>query len=480
VTDVGLLDPLVQGTRALELTDDSAFLAAMAETEVALCGALVDVGLAPKWMLRVCTSLAAPELLPIALAARHGGNPVIPLVDALKAAAEAEHPGASNYVHLGATSQDILDTATMLVARSVCLEVVHQLTILGDSLARLAETHRSTPMVARTLGQHAARTTVGFVLAGWLDGVTSAVEAIDRVGPAIPLQLGGAVGTRAVLDGVGAEHGVAADAVVAALARRLGLRASGLPWHSNRAPVLTIAGALAQAVAAVGVIGLDVGVLSRTEIAEVSERGGGGSSAMPHKSNPVSAVLITAAARRAPHALAAVYSAALTEDQRAMGAWHAEWLPLRELERIAVATTSGTAALVDGLHVDTERMATNLNITHGLIDSERVSTALAAVLPRAEAFDLVRRAASESMHSGRPLHDTVGELVAHNAELAEAAHRVFAELSDTAGAPGPSIHTAISEAIAAFNAATSVSTSAATSAATSVSTSAATRDEEYL
>jgi 3-carboxy-cis,cis-muconate cycloisomerase len=453
-TDVGLLDPLAQDTRALELTGDSAFVAAMVEAELALSRALVDAGVAPEWMLAVCATMAGPGPAQIARESRSGGNPVIPLVAHLGAAADAAHPGASEYVHTGATSQDILDTASMLVARSVCSEVLGQLTELGARLADLASEHRSTPMVARTLGQHAARTTFGFVVAGWLDGVTSALTAVDTVRRTLPLQFGGAVGTRAVLDRVSAAQGMNPNDVVAAFAARLDLLAPPISWHNTRAPVLATAAALAQAVAAVGVVGVDVGVLSRTEIAEVTEQSAGGSSAMPHKSNPVSAVLITAAARRAPHSLAAVYAAALTEDQRAMGAWHAEWLPVRDLERIAVTATAGAVTLLDGLRIDTARMARNIGITGGLIDSERVVAALAAVLPRTEAFELVQRAARESARSGRPLEDTVEELVAHNLELGEVARGAFARPAARVDGHGSSVSAAIDAVIAAFTAAT--------------------------
>jgi 3-carboxy-cis,cis-muconate cycloisomerase len=461
VIDVGLLDPLAQNTRALELTGDTAFLAAMVETELALSRALVDAGVAPEWMLEVCTTVAVSDLSQIARESRGGGNPVIPLVTHLGESADAVHPGASEFVHTGATSQDILDTASMLVARSVCDEVLGRLTELGAHLADLAQAHLSTPMVARTLGQHAARSTFGFVVANWLDGVTSALTAVDAARRALPLQFGGAVGTRAVLDRVSAARGVNPNDVVTAFAARLDLKTSLISWHSTRAPVLGVAAALAHAVAAVGVMGIDVAVLSRTEIAEVTEatdQGAGGSSAMPHKSNPVTAVLITAAARRAPHALAAVFASALSEDQRAVGAWHAEWLPLRDLERIAVTATSGAADLIAGLQVNTARMAANIDITGGLIDSERVVAALAVALPHTEAFDLVQRAARESAPSGRRLEDTVEALVAHNTELAERVRGAFAQSSASAEERGPSVSAAVTGVIAAFTAATIAAT----------------------
>ena len=455
MSDVGLLDPLAQNTRALELTGDPAWLAAMVETELALSRALVDAGVAPDWMLTVCNSLGTPDAGLLAEGARGGGNPVIPLVAHLSAAAEALHPGASDYIHLGATSQDILDTASMLVARSVCFEVVGRLRALGAALAELADDHRATPMVARTLGQHAAPTTFGFVVAGWLDGVTTAISAVEAARMALPLQLGGAVGTRSTLDLAAADHGTTADTVVDALADRLGLLAPTIAWHSNRAPVLAVSASLAQAVAAVGVVAVDVAVLSRTEIAEVSERtvaGGGSSSAMPHKANPVTAVLVAAAARRAPHALGSVFAAGLSEDQRAVGAWHAEWLPLRDLERIAVTACSGSVTLVERLNVDESRMAANLALTRGLVDSERVAAALADLIPRSDAFDLVRRAARESAATGSTLRQAVAALAADDPRLAAVAGRTFDDRD------GPSVADATRRVVAEFGAVAAQST----------------------
>ncbi|GAB3605721.1 3-carboxy-cis,cis-muconate cycloisomerase [Conyzicola nivalis] len=412
--DAGLLDPLAQGSRALELTGDAAFLAAMVRVELALSRALVDTGVAPEWMLEVCDGLetAEPDVVAIASASRAGGNPVIPLVTWLGAAADALHHGASDHVHLGATSQDILDTAAMLVARAVCDEVLARLKEAGASLASLVETHRATPMVARTLGQHAAPTTFGFVAAGWLDGVTTAIDGLHRVRGGLPVQLGGAVGSLAALSRAATARGSSADEVAAAVARRLGLRLAPISWHTNRAPVLDVAAALAAAVAAVGVVAVDVAVLARTEIGELVEGGGGGSSAMPHKRNPITAVLVTAAARRTPHELAALHASALSEDQRPTGAWHAEWLPLRELERSAVSAAHGAATLIAGLEVNVARMAANLALTGGLIFSERVSAVLAETVGGAAAFALVGEASREAVVSGRPLSEVVAEAIA--------------------------------------------------------------------
>jgi 3-carboxy-cis,cis-muconate cycloisomerase len=462
VIDAGLLDPLAQGGRALELTGDAAFLAAMLDAELALARSLADTGLAPEWMAEVCDGLAAPglaaiDLVAIAAESRAGGNPAIPLVRHLSAAAEELRAGASDHLHVGATSQDILDTAAMIVARAVCAEALAQLRRLGEELAALADRHRATPMVGRTLGQHAAPTSLGLVTAAWLDGVTSAIATLAAVRAELPLQYGGAVGTGEALaaaasargGGGGAEPaGAEPAAVLERLGDRLGLRVPALSWHSNRAPVLGLASALAQSVAAVGVIALDVALLARTEVGELSEGGApgsGGSSAMPHKRNPVTAVLVVATARRTPQLLASLYGSALSEDQRPSGAWHAEWLPLRDLERAAVAATTAAVDLVRGLEVHAHRMTANLELTAGLVSSERVSTALAAVIGKRAAFDLVERASVESVRDGRTLRAALDGLLAEQPDAARAAAR---EAFRTAGMDT----TAIDRVIAAFTA----------------------------
>lgn len=413
--DVGLLEPLGAGSRAAELTSDAAWLQAMVDVELALTRALIDARLVPEWMNEVCDRVAdaaSLDLAAIAAEGRGGGNPVIPLVKHLGAAAESVRPGSSDHIHVGATSQDILDTATMLIASRVTAEVHTQLGALAGALAGLADSHRTTVMAGRTLGQQASPTSFGLLAAGWLDAVLSAGKRLDAVRAVLPAQLGGAVGNLAVLTGVAgarradtASNTVVND-VLAGFAARLGLIEPALSWHTDRLIISELASALAGATGVVGAFALDVTVLSRTEIGEVGEqlrKGEGGSSAMPHKRNPVTAVLVTAAARRAPGLVATLYGSMLAEDQRPSGAWHAEWQALRELERLSLSAVTGAASLADRLVVDDDRMRANLDTTDGLIFSERVTTILAEALGKTAAFELVTRASSESVGTSRPL-----------------------------------------------------------------------------
>ncbi len=435
--DVGLLHPLGFGSRADELTGDLAWLQAMVDVELALTQGLVAAGLAPEWMTAVCAELTDArqlDLARIAAEGQGGGNPVIPLVTHLAAAAERTRPGASDHLHVGATSQDILDTAAMLVAHRVAGELAAGLTDLAVTLAAIVDRHRGTVMAGRTLGQQASPTSFGFVAAGWLDAVQTAASELARVRATLPVQLGGAVGNLAVLSDIARSRRPevpaprTVDRVVAHLASGLGLCVPGITWHTNRLPVTALAAALAAVAGSVGTFALDVTVLSRTEIAEVSERlavGQGGSSAMPHKRNPVTAVLVTAAARQTPALAATLFGSLLAEDQRPGGAWHTEWQTLRLLERLTLAAVAGAAALAARLDVDPERMRANLDLTDGLVFSERVTTLLAETLGKAPAFALVRRASEESYRANRSLRVVLSALIAAEGHPEELRARVW-------------------------------------------------------
>ena len=447
--DAGLLNPLSHGTRECELTSDQAWLQAMVDAELALTRALVDVELAPEWMLAVCDSLADArqfDLGAIAVEARGGGNPVIPFVKHLGHAAEKVRAGASDHIHVGATSQDILDTAAMIVARRVTCELIHQLEALGASLADLAEQHRGTVMSGRTLGQQASPTSFGFVAAGWLDAVLLIVTRLEDVRDALPVQLGGAVGNLAVLTEIARARRTDAvavevlDTLVERFAHHVGLVMPRLSWHTNRVVISELASVLAAATGVAGTFALDVAVLSRTEIAEVSERlapGQGGSSAMPHKRNPVSAVLITAAALQTPGLASTLYGSMLAEDQRPSGAWHAEWQSLRVLERLTISAVTGAASLADRLIVDPDRMRANLDLTDGLVFSERVTTILAETVGKTAAFSLVERASQEAYETNRPLQVVLAGILGAEGCTEQLRAQIWAAF-DYEGQPGQS------------------------------------------
>ncbi|MFD7389647.1 3-carboxy-cis,cis-muconate cycloisomerase [Streptomyces sp. NPDC059852] len=394
--DSGLLAPGWTGSDAARATGDEAVLQALLDAEAALTRAQAALGLAPEAAARAVTGAAVADRFDaraLAEEARAGGNPVIPLAGALTRAVGEEHGPC---VHRGATSQDIMDTAMMLVAVRALGPVLADLERTGRAFARLAAEHRDTVLPGRTLTQHAVPTTFGLKAAGWRALVLDARDRTTAVRDALPAQLGGAAGTLAAFGAYGASD---PTALPAAYARELGLCAPELPWHTLRTPVADLAGCLAFTAGALGKAAVDVLTLSRTEIAEVAEGGGGGSSAMPHKSNPVRSTLIVAAARRAPQLAATLYGSLAAEDERPAGAWHAEWEPLRDLLRLVGGAARDAAELAEGLRVRPDAMRAHLDLTGGAVVSERLSAELAAQLGRVRAKELLTRLAAE----GRPL-----------------------------------------------------------------------------
>ncbi|MFG2327176.1 3-carboxy-cis,cis-muconate cycloisomerase [Streptomyces sp. NPDC048568] len=403
--DTSLLAPGRAGSPA---TGDRAYLRALLDAEAALTRAQAALGLAPAGAAAAVTEAAGDparfDVRSLAERARSGGNPVIPLVADLTGAVGEEY---GPYVHRGATSQDIMDTATMLVAARTLDLLLPDLTRTERALALLAAEHRDTAMPGRTLTQHAVPTTFGLKAAGWRALVLDARDRVAAVRDTLPAQLGGAAGTLAAFGAYGVPDPMA---LPAAYAHELGLRAPLLPWHTLRTPVADLAGALTFAAGALGKIAADVLTLSRTEIGEVAEGGGGGSSAMPHKANPVRSTLIAAAARRAPQLAAVLYGTLTAEDERPAGAWHAEWEPLRDLLRLAGGAARDAAELAEGLRVRPDVMRAHLGLTHGLIVSERLAAELTPVLGRSRARALLTELAARTYTEDRALDELLAEV----------------------------------------------------------------------
>jgi len=401
--DSGLLAPVRAGTPVEALTTDRAFLQAMLDVEVALVRSQARLGSVPGTAVDTITAAARADrfdLRTLALAARASANPVVAMVEALMHRVAVADPAAADFVHRGSTSQDVLDTAFMLVAAR-CLRVIGaDLDRVAAAAALLAAEHRNTPMAGRTLAQHAVPVTFGLKAAGWCRGVTRAAAGLRRVAETeLVVQLGGAAGTLAGYLAYVAEDVDPADYVpelIRTFAAEVGLGVPVLPWHTDRTSVVELAWALVTATGALGKIAIDVRSLSRTEIAELAEPaadGRGGSSAMPQKRNPVLSALIIAAANQAGPLAAGLSQVMLADDERPAGAWHAEWQPLRELLRLAGGAAHAAAELMEGLQVDARRMRANLDLTGGLIVAERVSAALTPVLGKAAAKRVTARSA---------------------------------------------------------------------------------------
>ncbi len=409
-----LLSPVAAGTVAEAATSGEAWLRALVDAEAALARAQERLGLIPEGVAAAIAG-ASPDLGDLAERARGAGNPVVPLVSALRET-------AGEHVHAGATSQDIMDTAAMLVAARTRAIILADLDRVVAALAGLARRHRDTPMAGRTLGQQAVPTTFGLRAAGWLAGVAQARDRLAAL--RLPAQLGGAAGTMAALR---------TPDLLRAFAEETGLAEPVLPWHTVRTPVAELGAALALVTGALGKMATDVILLAQTEVGEVAEPaapGRGGSSAMPHKRNPVLSIMIRSAALRVP-AYAQILLAAQTGAlDRPVGEWHAEWRPLNDCLRLAGGAAVTAAELAEGLQVHSDRMRANMA---GELLAEHVTGELAERLGRDAANDAVTAALRE----GRPLADLlpggvdVTAVTGHAGELVDRALAAYAR-EDTA------------------------------------------------
>jgi 3-carboxy-cis,cis-muconate cycloisomerase len=339
----------------------------MLEVEAALADAEAEAGLIPTEAAEAIRSACEPDGFDVDGLSREGrlsANPVVPLVAALR---EKVGGDAAGFVHYGATSQDVMDTAAMLVAKRTLSEIRAELDGVAAACAGLARTHRDTPMAGRTLLQQALPTTFGLKAAGWLDSVVATRERLGSL--SLSVQLGGAAGTLASI-------GPEGERVVGLLAKRLDLEEPALPWHTQRLRIADLGAALALTAGALEKIALDVLLLSQTEVREVAERSGGGrggSSSMPHKRNAVGSVLAIACARRVRGDAGVLLAAMPQEHERAAGAWQSEWASLSD----ALALTGGAAEAMrealEGLEVRSERMRENLELLRAELSEAELS-----------------------------------------------------------------------------------------------------------
>lgn len=364
--------------RAGDLMSDQVFFDAMVAIENAWLYLLVDIGPAPAAArVDLAALISTADVETVAAGAERDGNPVAGLVALLRDRAGGE---AARWLHRGLTSQDVVDTALMMCLRDALSAVRDELAAHVRILLELVESHRHSPMPARTLTQPALPSTAAAKFANWLCGVLDAADGLTAV-PSLPVQVGGAVGTHAATtELMGSPDG--ALALADALAGSVGLTPAA-PWHTSRAVVTRAGDALVGCCDAGGHIAADVAVGSRAEIGELAEGAGGGSSTMPHKRNPVLSVLIRRTALVAPALGATLHAAsAASVDERSDGGWHAEWAAMRSLARRTVVAVRQTTDLLTGLHVDVERARANLCAAGDLLAEQRVMSELVGRPPR--------------------------------------------------------------------------------------------------
>jgi 3-carboxy-cis,cis-muconate cycloisomerase len=403
--DSEIFGPLFAPPGLAAVFGDDSLIAAMLRSEAALARVQARAGLVPAGLADAIDAVQPAAFDKQALAAGTvlAGVPTIAFVKALQKKLPAEF-GAD--LHKGATSQDILDTALALQMAVAFDLLAADLADVLRALANLARRHAHTPCIARSYGQHAAPISFGFKAAAWLAGIADAARALETTrAAACRAQLGGPVGTLASLG----PHG---PALLAAYARELGLGAPAIAWHTRRAGIVAAGQWLATLAGTFAKMAGDIVALAATEIGEVSEphvEGRGGSTAMPHKRNPVAATAILANAQAASGLAGGLAASLVAAHERPAGAWHAEWHAVASLFGCAGGALAHARFLADGLHVDAAAMARNLGATRGLVFADAAASLLAPKLGRAEAHALVERAADTVRSSGRDLRAILAE-----------------------------------------------------------------------
>jgi 3-carboxy-cis,cis-muconate cycloisomerase len=414
---VSLFDSFLTTADMIAVFDDVAIVQAMLRFEATLAQAQADEGLLPQPAARAIAGACSASLYDIAAlvdAGRRAGSLAIPLVKELTRTVALNDAPAAGKVHWGSTSQDVIDTAMALVTRDALRLLDDGLRHLAGHLVRLAERHLATPVLARTLMQPAQVTSFGFKVTGWLAPLVRARARLrESAARALQLQLGGAVGTLAVLG----EHG---PAVAARMAAALGLKQADAAWHTQRDEWVRLGLEVAVLTGSLGKLATDLSLMAQSEIGELAEpsgRGRGGSSAMPHKRNPVSAMIALAASTRTPQHAAALLAGMGQQHERGLGNWQAE---LAEWPCLFLSAHGALQALNDafaGLSVDSARMRRNIDALQGLVFAEAASACVAGAVGKAAAHALLERLAGDTLASGEHLQHVLSEAVQADPQL---------------------------------------------------------------
>jgi len=402
-----LLDGLFHSPPVEPFFSDAACVQAILDFEAALARAESKASLIPPTASVAIAANCRAELIDLsslASAAPQSASLAIPLVKQLTALVAKQDAEAARFIHWGATSQDAIDTGLILQIRNALTPILIDLDSLCDTLAELADTHRSTPIPARTLLQQAIPTSFGFIVAGWLDALLRhRTRILALKNNSLVLQFGGAVGTLAAL-------GANGPIVAKLLAEGLSLPLPAAPWHSHRDRIAEIATTFGLLSGSLAKIAHDLSLHMQTEIAELSEPaapGRGSSSTMPHKQNPVACAAILAATTRVPGLVSTILSAMPQDYQRGLGNWHAEAQTITEILRFSAGALHHLATLTPNLQINTVRMRANLDLSHGLIYAEAISIALAEKLGRAVAHEKIESACAATARSGRHLREVL-------------------------------------------------------------------------
>jgi 3-carboxy-cis,cis-muconate cycloisomerase len=415
---VRLIESLATTTQLSEIFSDASILRAMLDFEIALAWAEAQLEVIPEAAAEViATAAKVGTFNPSALAeeAIHSGTPAIVFVKQLTDLVRAKDQAAAGYVHWGATSQDLCDTAFMLLLQKAEQTIDKDLRRLEKALTHVAEEHKGTVMLGRTLMQAAPPITFGLKAAGWAAAVSRSHQRVaTSFEKALVLQFGGASGTLAALGG----HGLA---VSEKLAKQLHLRLPDAPWHTHRDRLAELVCACGVLTGSLGKLARDISLLMQNEVAEVAEptsSGRGGSSTMPHKHNPVGCTITLSAANRVPGLVSSFLSGMIQEHERGAGGWQAEWAIVSAVIQLTGLAIVSMAEVAEGLTVDVSRMRANIESTRGSIFAERAMVLLGTKLGRDKAHKLLEDAARKSAKEGRRLRDVLEEMEAGTSELA--------------------------------------------------------------
>lgn len=383
-----------------DLFTDEATVTYLLQFEAALAQAQAQHKLIPDNAAQViseCCKVENIDIKKLIADAGLGGNVNIPLIKQLTAVVKTKDEEASKYVHFGATSQDVIDTASMLQTRDALKIIYPELQKLISQLTILSAAHQQTQMIGRSFMQHARPITFGFKVSTWLDGLLRSEKRVEQLfSENFVLQLGGAVGNLSSMGNKG-------EAVAESMAKILGLTNPKIAWHTQRDGFVEIATTLGILTGSISKIARDISLLMQTEIAEVFEPSGvgkGGSSTMPHKRNPVSSIAILANAQRIPNLVATMLSCMTQDHERATGAWHAEWETLTDIIKLSAGVVRQAVIMTDGLEIDKIQMLKNIEATKGLIFAENLSLALSEKIGKSEAHHLVEVLCKETLATG--------------------------------------------------------------------------------
>ncbi len=401
-----LVNALGSSALAAEAFSDLATLGYMLRFEAALAEAVAEAGLIPQRMAPIIVKACDPALYDpasLAEAARRTATLTVPVVKALTDEVAKRDPEAAGYVHWGATSQDVIDTAMVLQLGEALPPILKELEAIVSSFAALARKHRKTPMLGRTLLQPATPLALGQKIAGWasdIDRATHRLEASFKETRVV--QFGGASGSLSAL-------GDKAEPVMVSLARRLKLELPAAPWFTQRVRVAALAQDAALVVGALAKAARDISLMMQIEVGEAAEPSGpgrGGSSTMPHKRNPVGAALVLSAAGRAPMLAATIVAALPQEHERALGGWQAEWPTMAALIETLASAVQAMYEVAPGLAIDPDVMQANMDATEGAVLAERATFLLAATMGKQKAGKLVE----EALAKGGPFIEALGLL----------------------------------------------------------------------